>query len=156
MSLTSTPSLKTPYDAFMLLPCFDIMEMIGKEVVQKRLDLDRDYWMELRSQCVLTGQVADTTDKVSSAPWRDCNMTAVKRIKFYGGDYLEYVREFECDNPPPEVYARGRGGYSRYPGSAGSFIEYCFHCDDFDSDAWCVVRDLYYEDAADLDSHDWC
>ena len=142
MSLTSTPSLKTPYDAFMLLPCFDIMEMIGKEVVQKRLDLDRDYWMELRSQ-------------VSPPRKWPTSTTYMERIKFYGGDYLEYVREFECDNPPPEVYARGRGGYSRYPGS-GSFIEYCFHVNDFGSDAWCVVRDLYYQDAADLDSDDWC
>ena len=149
MSLTSTPSLKTPYDAFMLLPCFDIMEMIGKEVVQKRLDLDRDYWMELRSQ-------VSPPRTCSRWPPRSYSMTAVERIMFHRDDHLEYVREFECDNPPPEVYARGRGGYSRYPGSAGSFIEYCFHCDDFDSDAWCVVRDLYYEDAADLDSHDWC
>ena len=137
MSLTSTPSLKTPYDAFMLLPCFDIMEMIGKEVVQKRLDLDREFWMEIISQAY------------PPRTWqRDIGFAragAVERIKFYGDDHLEYVREFEEDNPPPEVYARGRGGYSGYPGS-GSFIEYCFHVNDFDSDAWCVVRDLYYQD----------
>jgi hypothetical protein len=130
MSLTSTPSLKTPYDAFMLLPCFDIMEMIGKEVVQKRLDLDREFWMEIRSQVS-----PPRTCSPNIGPPRSYSMTAVERIMFHGSDYLAYVREFERfeeDNPPPEAYAE----YAGYPGS-GSFIEYCFHVNDFERGAWC-------------------
>jgi hypothetical protein len=108
MSLTS----KTPYDAFMVLPCFDIMEMIGKEVVQKRLDLDREFWMEIISQVYppRTWQRDLVFARVGRAG-------AVERIKFYGEDYLEYVREFEEEEDPEN--------YSRYPGS-GSFIEYYF------------------------------
>ena len=88
--------------------------MIGKEVVQKRLDLDRKFWMEIISQVYppRTWQRDIVFSRVGRAG-------AVERIKFYGYDYLEYVREFEEDDPEdPEEY-------SRYPGS-GSFIEYYF------------------------------
>jgi hypothetical protein len=129
MSLTSTPSLEAPYDAFMLLPCFDIMEMIGKEVVKKRLDLDREFWMEIRSQ-------VSPPRTCSRWPPRSYSMTAVERIMFHGDDHLEYVREFERfeeDNPPPEEYAWFVG----HPGT-GSFIEYCFSgTTDFERGEWC-------------------